>query len=187
MSAFNGCKKMTLEEMMILSASGLITAEQRASVLETIAITLIDDCLHPDTSMHPSCGANVGYVRLQMQYLYRNESNKSAPSSEDRVVAKHLTNVFSRSRFIAERLLISPEETHAKFADRFKVEAGGVVVGYDERAEKIYSREKPGEVAEFDEALEILTWTHPDREKIVKAQPVQQKPVRLSGPTRIIN
>ena len=50
----------------------------------------------------------------------------------------------------------------------FILEAGNKIVGLDAAGERIFSRGRPGEVADFDEALETLVEDYPYRDTIVK-------------------
>ena len=54
------------------------------------------------------------------------------------------------------------------FGKAFKVE-DGKVVAYGDDGSKIYSRARPGELADFDEALETLVERYPHRENILKS------------------
>jgi hypothetical protein len=55
----------------------------------------------------------------------------------------------------------------AKFGGAFKIE-DGKVVAYDQNGSKIYSRARPGELADFDEAIESLVESYPHRDQILK-------------------
>jgi len=55
----------------------------------------------------------------------------------------------------------------AQFGKNFKIEEGKVVA-YGADGQKIYSRERPGEVAEFDEALESLVGGYQHKDHILK-------------------
>ncbi len=81
--------------------------------------------------------------------------------------AEKVGGAFSRSRFIADKVAIPADLVRAQFGSRFKVE-DGKIVAYDQSGNKVYSRAKPGEVAEFDEALEILVDAYPHRDAILK-------------------
>lgn len=74
---------------------------------------------------------------------------------------------FSRSPFIKEKANPPPGMLQDSFGKHFKVE-DGKTVGYDASGNKIYSRAKPGEVADFDEALEMLIDASPYRDTILK-------------------
>ncbi|HEX2554231.1 MAG TPA: DUF6651 domain-containing protein [Microvirga sp.] len=74
---------------------------------------------------------------------------------------------FSRSKFISDKVAIPADLLQAQFGNRFKVEEGKIVA-YDPNGSKVYSRAKPGEIAEFDEALEILVDAYPHRDAILK-------------------
>jgi hypothetical protein len=75
---------------------------------------------------------------------------------------------FSRSKFIGEKIAIPPDMVEARFGKAFKVE-DGKVVAYDSAGNKIFSRARPGHLADFDEALEALVEHYPYRDQILKA------------------
>jgi len=74
---------------------------------------------------------------------------------------------FVRSRFIADKLAVPVELVRAHWGARFKVEDGNVV-GHDKHGNPIYSKEKPGELADFDEALSLMVDEYSDKGKILK-------------------
>jgi hypothetical protein len=74
---------------------------------------------------------------------------------------------FSRSKFIGEKLAIPADLAQAKFGNSFIIEEGKVV-GKNAAGERIFSRSRPGEVANFDEALEALVEDYPYRDSILK-------------------
>jgi len=74
---------------------------------------------------------------------------------------------FSRSKFIAEKIAVPPDMLQATFGRAFKIE-DGKVVAFDHTGNKVYSRARPGEVADFDEALETLVDAYPFRDNIIK-------------------
>lgn len=75
---------------------------------------------------------------------------------------------FSRSKFISEKVAIPAEFVQARFGENFTIEDGNRVVAKDNAGNKIFSRARPGEVADFDEALETLIETHSQRDHILK-------------------
>jgi hypothetical protein len=74
---------------------------------------------------------------------------------------------FSRSKFIADKIAIPADLLQAQFGQRFKVEEGRIVA-YDQAGNKIFSRVKPGDIADFDEALEVLVDAYPHKDAILK-------------------
>lgn len=74
---------------------------------------------------------------------------------------------FSRSKFIGDKLAIPADLAQAKFGNSFIIE-DGKVVGKNAAGERIFSRSRPGEVANFDEALEALVDDYPYRDSILK-------------------
>jgi hypothetical protein len=75
---------------------------------------------------------------------------------------------FSNSKFVKEKTLLPAHAAQKIFGDSFKVEEG-MLVAYDAKGGKIYSREKPGELAPFDEAVAQLLDEYPDRADILRA------------------
>lgn len=74
---------------------------------------------------------------------------------------------FSRSKFIQDNIAVPADMIQATFGKNFQIENGKVVaVGVD--GQKIYSRTRPGEVADFDEALESLVGGYPHKDSILK-------------------
>lgn len=74
---------------------------------------------------------------------------------------------FDRSKFIAEKLAIPGDIAKAAFGKAFKIE-DGKVVAHDATGNKIFSRVRPGDLADFDEALETLVENYPYRDQIMK-------------------
>jgi hypothetical protein len=74
---------------------------------------------------------------------------------------------FNRSKLITEKFAIPADLVQARFGQSFKVE-DGKIVAYDQAGNRIFSRARPGEVADFDEALETLVDSYPYREQILK-------------------
>lgn len=80
---------------------------------------------------------------------------------------ERIGGAFGRSKFIVERCAVPADLVQARFGHAFKIE-DGKVVAYDPSGNKIYSRAKPGEIAEFDEALETLIDQYQYREQVLK-------------------
>lgn len=62
---------------------------------------------------------------------------------------------FARSQMIKDKISVPADMIQAQFGRNFKVEAGKVVA-YDNNGNQIFSGSRPGELADFDEALEQL-------------------------------
>jgi len=74
---------------------------------------------------------------------------------------------FARSKFIAEKIAIPADLMQARFGQQFEVR-DGKIVAKDASGNPIYSRAKPGELADFDEALEIAVDAYPQKDHILK-------------------
>lgn len=95
------------------------------------------------------------------------EAEKDRDSYRDGLYAEKIGGAFARSKFIAEKAAIPPDIVQARFGQAFKIE-DGKVVAYDALSNRIYSKSRPGEHADFDEALEILIDGYPYRDQILK-------------------
>ena len=95
------------------------------------------------------------------------EATTKAQTLEQQLYSEKIGGSFARSKLIAEKLAIHSDLVQAKFGNAFKIE-DGKIVAYDHTGNKIYSRSRPGEMADFDEALESLIEQYPHRESILK-------------------
>jgi hypothetical protein len=77
------------------------------------------------------------------------------------------SNAFQGSKYVADKVAVPVHMLERTFGDRFKVE-DGKLVPYDAKGEKLFSRVKPGEVAGFDEAIEITIASDPFKDNILK-------------------
>lgn len=92
---------------------------------------------------------------------------KENESLKSELHAEKIGGSFARSKLIGEKFAIPADLVQARFGQNFKLEEGKVVA-YDGSGNKIYSRAKPGEIADFDEALELLVDQYPYKEQILK-------------------
>lgn len=95
------------------------------------------------------------------------ESNGKVQTLEQQLYSEKIGGNFSRSKLIAEKLAIPADLVQAKFGQAFKVE-NGQIVAYDHTGNKIFSRSRPGELADFDESLEALIENYPHKDSILK-------------------
>ncbi|HJF29112.1 MAG TPA: hypothetical protein K8V79_12930 [Acinetobacter lwoffii] len=79
---------------------------------------------------------------------------------------------FARSKFIQDNIAVPVDMIQATFGQSFKIEEGKVVA-YGADGQKIYSRTRPGEVADFDEALETLVGGYQYKDSILKGSQSQ--------------
>lgn len=96
------------------------------------------------------------------------EATTRAEQLEQQLYAEKIGGSFARSKVIADKLAIPADMVQARFGQAFKIE-DGKVVAYDGNGNKLYSRARPGELADFDEALETLVEQYPYKDHILKA------------------
>jgi hypothetical protein len=92
---------------------------------------------------------------------------KKAAQLEAALVAEKIGGSFARSPFIAEKMAIPADIVQARFGDAFKL-IDGKIVAHGKDDKPLYSRINGGEIANFDEALEILVDDYPYRDSIMK-------------------
>jgi hypothetical protein len=90
---------------------------------------------------------------------------------------------FAGSKYIADKIAVPADMIKAAFGSQFKVEADGKVVAYDPSGNKMYSLAKPGELADFDEALEMLVGSYAHRDHILKGSGASGSGARGSSGT----
>lgn len=93
------------------------------------------------------------------------EANTKAQNYEQQLYSEKIGGSFARSKFIAEKLAVPADMVQATFGKNLKIE-DGQIVGYDANGNKIFSRSRPGELADFDEALETLVEQYPHKDHI---------------------
>jgi len=98
------------------------------------------------------------------QMTTANETNKSLTSTNDSL---KLDIAFSGSQFVKDRIAIPQDMFRKTFGDNFKTEDGNIVA-YDSSGNKIYSQKNMGQLAGFDEAVEIIVGNYPSKDQILK-------------------
>ena len=92
---------------------------------------------------------------------------KERDEIRDRYHSETIGSKFASSKFIGEKTILPGPAAQKIFGDHFKVE-DGKTVAYDPSGNKVYSRSKPGEVADFEEAIETLVSSYAYRDNILK-------------------
>ncbi|WP_447775252.1 DUF6651 domain-containing protein [Pseudomonas chlororaphis] len=110
-------------------------------------------------------------VKTEISKAYQtqlDEANGKAQTFEQQLYAEKIGGSFARSKYIADKLAVPVDMVQATFGQNLKVEEGKVVA-YDAQGQKIFSRSRPGELADFDEAIETLVSQYPHRDHILKS------------------
>ncbi|EFP3678733.1 hypothetical protein HPX80_002181 [Salmonella enterica] len=96
------------------------------------------------------------------------EATRQNEKLQEQLYREMIGGRFNSSVFIRQKLAIPADFVQARFGQSFRIEEGKVVA-YDGQGNKIYSRQKPGDLADFDEALETLVDHYPQKDHILKA------------------
>lgn len=83
------------------------------------------------------------------------------------LVREKIGGSFARSKFITEKLAIPADMVEAAFGRHFALE-GDRVVATDAAGNRLFSRTNPGELAGFDEAMEMIVSAYPHRDAIMR-------------------
>ena len=92
---------------------------------------------------------------------------KEVETLKGALYGEKIGGAFARSKFIADKAAVPADMMRAQFGSQFKIE-DGKVAAYDQNGNKLYSKARPGEPADFEEALEILVDAYPHRDSILK-------------------
>jgi len=95
------------------------------------------------------------------------EAKGNASKLEQQLYAEMIGGSFARSKFVGEKMAIPPDLVQAYFGKAFSIEEGRVVAK-DANGNKLYSAASPGDLAGFDEALEMLVSQYPGKDHILK-------------------
>jgi hypothetical protein len=97
------------------------------------------------------------------------EASQRAQALEAQLYQEKIGGSFARSKFISEKLIAPTPMVEKTFGEHFRIE-DGKTRAYDADGNLIYSRSKPGEPADFEEALEVLVENFPYKDSILKAK-----------------
>lgn len=113
----------------------------------------------------------VDEVRAEITKVYDGrlaDAKKATEKLEAELRSEKIGGSFARSKVIAEKLAIPVDMVEARFGSAFRIE-DGKVVAYGTDGNKLFSRVRPGDAADFDEALELLIEQYPNRDHILKS------------------
>ncbi len=97
------------------------------------------------------------------------ERDKRIAEQEQRIVGMTIDTAFATSKYIGENIDTPMDLFKPAFAKNFKYE-DGKLVPYDNLGNKVFSKDRMGEVANFDEAVAQLVESSPYKDKMLKAQ-----------------
>jgi hypothetical protein len=98
---------------------------------------------------------------------------KYSPITQERdrlrgdLYAEKIGGAFARSKFINDKIAIPSDLMQARFGGQFEIK-DGKVLAKDQAGNPIYSKARPGEHADFEEALELLVDAYPQKDHILK-------------------
>ena len=112
----------------------------------------------------------VDKVRKEVEKVYElrlADIGKEKERLVDELFSEKVGGQFTRSKTIAEKFSIPADLVQARFGEHFGLD-GGKIYATDAQGNKLYSRARPGELADFDEALMMLVDQYPYKDQILK-------------------
>lgn len=109
-------------------------------------------------------------VREEIKKSYETqlaERDGKLSATEQALSKLRMENAFGGSEYIKNNIAVPVDMMRAQFGSHFKFE-NDMLVPYDSRGEKIYSKKRGGEIASVDEALEILVDGYSYKDSILK-------------------
>lgn len=119
--------------------------------------------LWDDESVNSRVEAAIKPLNTQIEAL---KSEKESLNGE--LYSERVSKQFAASPFLKEKCLLPPDIAEAYFGKNFKME-GNKVTAFDALGNQIFSTVKPGEPASFEEAIQTLINTHPQKDTFLKA------------------
>lgn len=110
-------------------------------------------------------------VRAEVKKQYDTqlaEREKALNDTTARLNSLLIDSVFNSSKFVHERVAIPHDIFKASFSKNFKIE-NGEVIPYDKNGVRLYSKERAGEYATPEEALQLYIDARPDKDSLLKA------------------
>lgn len=153
---------------------GIEDADAARKALETVANIKDGDLISAGKAEEIKAGAKKAAEEAVASAQKAHAEQLSAITGErdtyrDQLYAEKVGGAFARSKFVAEKVAVPPPMLEKSFGSNFKVE-DGKLVPYDAAGNKLFSRIRPTELAEFDEAIEILIAADPYKDHILVGQ-----------------
>lgn len=95
------------------------------------------------------------------------EVNGKAEKLQSQLYQEVIGGAFARSKLISDKTILPTDVAQAYFGKHFTYE-DGKIIAKDTAGNPIYSRSKPGELADFDEAMETLINAYPNKDGILR-------------------
>lgn len=151
-----------LAESKLKAFDGIENAELARKALETVKN--LDDKKLIDAGEAEKVKAEV----VKQYELKLAEKDAEVAKAQTALHNEVIGGAFARSSFILEKMSIPSDMVQAYFGKHFTYE-NGKVVAKDSLGNQIFSRKSPGEMADFDEAIEQIVSTYPQKDHILKA------------------
>lgn len=161
-------------ETSLKAFEGITDAEAARKALETVANIKDGELISAGKAEEIKAGAKKA-AEDAVAAAQRTHADQVATLTSERdafqaqLYSEKVGGAFARSKFVAEKVAVPPPMLEKTYGANFKIEEGKLVP-YDANGGKIYSRVRPTEFADFDEAIEIMISADPYKDHILKGQ-----------------
>lgn len=161
-------------EVKLRAFEGIEDAEAARKALETVANLDAGKLLSAQKVEEIKAAAQQA-AKEQLAAAQRQHATEIQTLKEENgTLTSHLHSeiiggAFSRSKFITDKVAIPADLLQSKFGHQFKVE-NGKAVAYDSSGAQIFSRVRGGELADFEEAIEIVVNSYSHKDQILKGE-----------------
>jgi hypothetical protein len=106
---------------------------------------------------------------MRQQYeTERTAAVEERDAIKGRYAEDKLASAFASSPFIQTKMAVPVEMVAAAFGRHFSVDDAGRIIAKGPDGIPIFSKARPGELAEFEEALQVIVDAYPRRDSILK-------------------
>ena len=155
-------KETAEEALKVFTDAGITDAKKAKDAMDKVA-ALGDGDLQDAAKVQEKVDAAVAAVEDKYKPIVEERD-----TLKNSLVEERGNGQFARSTFIEEKMARHPTEVEALFSKNFSLDENGKMQAKDANGNPIYSKEKPGELAGFDEALSIIVDASPLRENLLK-------------------
>ena len=152
-------------EAKLKAFEGIEDADAAKKAIEVVAGLEDGQLLDAEKAQAAQQAAVDAAVKSYVEKVTTAESDRDAARAELR--KEKIGGAFARSKYIAEKLAVPVQMVEATFGKHFSIE-DGKVIAKDTTGNTIFSSANPGNIADFDEAMETLVNGFAHKDSILK-------------------
>lgn len=150
-------------------------AETRLNLFDGLDPAAAKDALSKLSAIDQKKLIDAGEIEKVRAEITKSIEDRYKPIVEERDGLKgqlrdvKIDNAFNSSKYIKDNIAVPPDMFRSLFGKNVTVDDGGKLVLADANGNKIYSRTRAGEPADFDEGIEVLVSGYASKDSILKS------------------